>query len=274
MNRTRWILSNINVVNIVLAAVLIAMSYAMLPPLFGKSAKLTLPAPKKQVAAPAAQADKPAESKSPSPSDFFLIAEQNVFHPERKIPVEKKDAAATKPKPEFVLYGTLLTDDLQMAYMEDKKAPQSAPTRGKKQIPVKLGEPLSGFTLKEVGKDQVVMQRGDEKIVVALNETKTREISASPPTAPGAAAATQPAHAPGHQATSPPRALPPTAFRQQISPPTASGQQISPPTASGQQIPPQQPSQVLPSNQQSPFVGTPGAAAAPRRGWGGSRTYQ
>ncbi|SPQ00137.1 conserved hypothetical protein [Candidatus Sulfobium mesophilum] len=271
MNRIRWILSNINVVNIVLAAVLIVFAYNMLLPLIGRSAKLMLPTPKKQVAAaPAAKADKPADSKSPSPSDFFLIAEQNVFHPERKIPVEKKDAAASKPKPEFVLYGTLLTDDLQMAYMEDKKAPQSAPTRGKKQIPVRLGEPLSGFTLKEVGTDQVVMQRGDEKIVVALNETKTREISAPPPAAPARAAATQPAHARSEQAVSHPQTLPLA--------------------ASGQRIPPRQPSQVTPSNQQSPssgtsgspssgtsgspFSGTSGGAAAPRRGWGASRTYR
>ncbi len=192
-------LSNINVVNIVLAAILIAMSYSMLLPLFGKSAKLTLPAPKKQAVATAAKADKPAESKSPSPSDFFLIAEQNLFHPERKIPVEKKEAPPL-PKPEFVLYGTLLLDDLRVAYMEDRKAPQNAPTRGKKQIPLKQGEALSGFVLKEVQPDKVVMVRGDEKIDVHLDDpskSKTREsVMPAVAAAPGAQGAPGQQHAP------------------------------------------------------------------------------
>ncbi len=197
MSRIRWILSNVNVVNIALAAVLIVLGYNMLLPLLGRSTKLTLPAAKKQAAAPAAKADKPAESKSPSPSDFFVIAEQNVFHPERKIPVEKKEAQPL-PKPDFVLYGTLMLDDLRVAYMEDKKAPQNAPTRGKKQIPLRQGEALSGFVLRDIQTDKVVMVRGDEKIDVHLNDpskSKTRE-SAIATTAQAAPPAPGQQHAP------------------------------------------------------------------------------
>lgn len=207
MNRIRWILSNVNVVNIALAAVLIVLGYNMLLPLLGKSAKLTLPAPKKQAAPPAAKADKPAESKSPSPSDFFLIAEQNVFHPERKIPVEKKEAQPL-PKPDFVLYGTLMLDDLRVAYMEDKKAPQNAPTRGKKQISLRQGETLSGFVLKDIQADKVVMVRGDEKIDVHLDDpskSKTRETEITA-TAQAAPPAPQHQTAPGLQRPSEPAA--------------------------------------------------------------------
>ncbi len=182
MSRTRWILSNLSVVNIVLIAALIVFANNMLLPLFGKSAKLAVPSLKKQAAVPAKAAEKPAEAKSPSPSDYFIIAEQNVFHPERRIPPEKKEVAAPPlPKPDFVLYGTLLLDDLRIAYMEDKKAPQNAPTRGKKQIPLRLGEALSGFVLKEIDPDKVVMVRGDEKLTVNLNDaskSKARESAA------------------------------------------------------------------------------------------------
>jgi hypothetical protein len=198
LSRTRRILSNFSVVNIVLAAVLIVFANNMFLPLLGKSSKLTVPSPKKQAAVPSKTDEKsPAESKSPSPSDYFLIAEQNIFHPERKIPVEKKDAAAEAlPKPEFVLYGTLIEGDLRIAYMEDKKAPQNAPTRGKKQIPLRVGEALSGFVLREIDADKVVMVRGEEKLAVSLNDpskSKTRESSAA---APGTQAAT-----PGQQPT-------------------------------------------------------------------------
>lgn len=187
MDRTRWILSNLSVVNIILAAVLIVFANNMFLPLFGKSSRLLLPPLKKQAAVSATTAEKPGEGKSPSPSDYFLIAEQNIFHPERKIPVEKKNIVAPPlPKPDFVLYGTLMLDDVRIAYMEDKKAPQTTATRGKKQIPVRVGEALSGFTLKEISADRVVMVRGAENVTVNLNDAakdRAREQSGGIPVA-------------------------------------------------------------------------------------------
>ncbi len=205
MGRIRWILSNLSLLNVALAAVLIIFgSYALLP-LFGKSIKLTLPASKKQAAATAAATpEKTADSKTPSPSDYFVIAEQNIFHPERKIPVEKKEAAPL-PKPDFALYGTLILPDMSIAYMEDRKAPQNSPTRGKKQIPLRLGQSLSGFVLKEVDADKVVMVRGNEKLSVQLNDpskAKSREAAMAAPGTQAAAPAQQPA---GHGQYSPPR---------------------------------------------------------------------
>ncbi len=184
MQKARRILRNVNVINLILAVVLaLLLGYAVLP-LLGKTVRITLPVPKKHPGT-AASAEKPADAKTPSPADFIVIADQNLFHPERKIPVEKKETAAPPlPKPDFVLYGTLLTDDLHVAYMEDRKAPQSSPARGKKQIPVKLGESLSGFILKEIDADKVVMIRGDEKIDVSMSDTtKTREMGPGAPVA-------------------------------------------------------------------------------------------
>jgi hypothetical protein len=239
MSRTRWILSNLSVVNIVLAAVLIVFANNMFLPLFGKSAKLTLPSLKKQAAVPAKTTEKAVESKSPSPSDYFLIAEQNIFHPERKIPVEKKDGAAPPlPMPDFVLYGTLTLNDLRIAYMEDRKAPQNAPSRGKKQMPLRLGEALSGFILKEIDADKVVMVRGDEKLSVYLNDvskSKTRESSAA---APVTQAAT-----PGQQPTP---AAPSTSPQQKLQRPSGG------PAATAQSTNPQPAPQATP-RQRSPF---------------------
>jgi hypothetical protein len=187
MQKARRMLGNLSVINDILALALALFLSLAVFPMFSKTVRIRVPVPKKQPAA-AAAAQKQEEAKTPSPADYVVIAEQNLFHPERKIPVDKKDAAAPLPKPEFVLYGTLLTDELHLAYMEDKKAPQNSPSRGKKQIPVKLGESLSGFTLKEIDTDKVVMIRGEEKIDVYLNDTtKSRETAGGMPLAQQAA---------------------------------------------------------------------------------------
>lgn len=114
------------------------------------------------------------DSISLSPADYMVVAEQNPFHPERKIPVAKK-AEQPLPKPEFVLYGTLITDDLSIAYMEDLKAPISTPGRGKRQSPLRIGQSLSGFTLKEIEPEKVVMVRGEERMMVHLNDPNTQK---------------------------------------------------------------------------------------------------
>ncbi len=114
------------------------------------------------------------ESLPPQPplKDFICIAEQNLFHPERKIPSEKKEEQAL-PKPEFVLYGTLITGSQTLAYMEDKKSVVTTPGRGKRQTVLKKGEILSGFTLTEVLEDQVILVRGQETITVKLNDPQS-----------------------------------------------------------------------------------------------------
>ena len=112
-----------------------------------------------------------------SPQEYRVIADQNLFHPDRIIPPEKKPESVL-PKPEFILFGTLITPDLRMAYLEDKKAPVTTPGRGQRQTALKIGESLSGFRLKEVMTDKVVMTRGEETIQVLLQEpgsSKARE---------------------------------------------------------------------------------------------------
>lgn len=76
------------------------------------------------------------------------------------------------PKPEFVLYGTLITNDISFAYLEDTKAPRNTPGRGKRQIAMKKGDTLSGFNLKEINVDSIVMARGEEKITIYVYNTQ------------------------------------------------------------------------------------------------------
>jgi type II secretory pathway component PulC len=171
----KYLLRNITVLNVVLAAVVAAWAGTVISPMVHTSASFTPPAVKKTEPQ---KEEIPAQSQVPSPQDYTLIADQNLFHPERKIPVEKPPGPPPPPPPEFVLYGTLVTDGTSVAYMEDRKAPQSTAGRGKRQVSLKRGETLSGFVVREIDADKVVMARGEESITVLLNDAqrpKTRE---------------------------------------------------------------------------------------------------
>lgn len=178
MGKVKFLLRNITLLNLILmASIVLIANYAVLP-FFDMKVRFT-PAAPKVVSTP--QEVEPPEVVTPAASDYMIIAEMNLFHPERKIPQEKEDTILTKP--EFVLYGTLITDDVKLAYMEDRKSPRTTPGRGKRQTVLKLGQTLSGFTLKEIEADRVVMVRGEETIVLKVIEPdvkKDREGTAAP----------------------------------------------------------------------------------------------
>jgi len=133
-------------------------------PFFHADIKYTLPLQKKAIVTEEANQ---TEFSPPSPTDYMNIAEENLFHPERRIPPEKK-VEQELPKPDFVLYGTMVTDDLNVAYLEDLKAPRTTPGRGKRQVALKKGDTFSGFTLKEIEADKIVMMRGEEQMMVHI----------------------------------------------------------------------------------------------------------
>jgi hypothetical protein len=93
----------------------------------------------------------------------------------------------------------MIADDISLAYLEDLKAPRNTPGRGKRQVALKKGDSLSGFVLKEIETDKITMVRGEEKLIVAMNDpqkAKAREVAAAATTAaaqPKAAPAATPA---------------------------------------------------------------------------------
>jgi hypothetical protein len=213
MHRLNRLFRNINLLNIILivSAFLLA-DYVVLPLL---NAKIKyIPATSKKVFT--VKKEEAALGQTPSPSDFTIIADQNLFHPERKIPPEKKEEAPL-PKPEFVLYGTLITDNVSFAYLEDKKSPRSTPGRGKRQTALKKGDTMSGFTLKEIDHDKIVMVKGEETLIVKVIDSsikKDREISSAVTTPTG-----QVQPPPGGQQIQRPSTTPPR-FDQAVKPST------------------------------------------------------
>jgi len=208
MQRFSHLLKNINVLNIILLVAAILLADYVVLPLLNVNVKY-IPAIPKKISS--AKEGKTAQSLTSNPTDYTIIADQNLFHPERKIPPEKKEEAAL-PKPEFVLYGTMITDNTSFAYLEDKKSPRSTPGRGKRQTALKKGDTMSGYILKEIDHDKVVMVRGEDTLTVKVIDSsvkKDREV-ASPPAAvstspaPGSQVRPVPGAQPQRPATQPP----------------------------------------------------------------------
>jgi hypothetical protein len=192
MVQLKPVLKQINLLNILLLAIVVVFAFRVFMPALYQDIRYLLPPAKKGVEAE----KKPLlQQKLPSLSDYMTISEENPFHPERIIPVEKK-VEQPLPKPDFVLYGTLIADDLKMAYIEDMKAPRSTSGRGKRQVALKQGDSLSGFKLKEIEAGKVVMVRGDDKIIVPIiDPAHTRE--AQPTTVQAEPQGQKPAAKPG-----------------------------------------------------------------------------
>lgn len=171
MHTLRSFSKNVNLLNVILIASLFLIANYVVLPMFNVRVTYTPAAPKKSSTI---VEEELGQSKIPSLSDYTIIAEQNLFHPERKIPPAKEETLP-QPKPEFVLYGTVVSDDTKLAYMEDKRSPRTTPGRGTRQTVLKIGQTMSGFTLKEIDVDKVVMVRGEETIVIKVTDTNVKK---------------------------------------------------------------------------------------------------
>lgn len=180
------VIRNISLINILLISVATLFASYILLPLLEVKVIFSTPSPKKNVGT---VEDEETQAQTPSIAEYAVITDENLFHPERKIPVEKK-VEEPLPKPDFLLFGTLITDGVSLAYLEDAKAPRNTAGRGKRQVALKKGDSLSGFTLKEIEPDKVTMVRGNEKIIVAISDHPRERTTA--PSAPAASAPGQP----------------------------------------------------------------------------------
>lgn len=159
-----------NVVNLLLLSAISLSAYFYLVPLLTDKTVIPHESPK---IGPPQQTVPAAAPFQPLPvEEYLIVSDQNLFHPDRKIPAAIKDAQL-EAKPEFFLYGTLITDTVAIAYMEDRKAPRSSPGRGKRQQPVMLGKLLSSYTLSEIHHDRVLMVRGEDRIEVKISTARS-----------------------------------------------------------------------------------------------------
>jgi hypothetical protein len=174
---------NINVLNGLLFLALCAIIYYGIVPYLNVTIQPGLPTLEK---AENEETNRLVSQPNPSFTDYVVVSDQNLFHPERKIPQEKKVEVETGkivviPKPDLVLYGTLITNDLSIAYIEDRKAPFSTPGRGKRPRPMKKGDNINGYVLRDIKANSIVLENGQEQLVVMLDEKdKKREGETAP----------------------------------------------------------------------------------------------
>jgi hypothetical protein len=175
--KIRYIFRNITLLNVLLITLIVFMGLYTFLPLLNMRVKYVLPSEKKPLTV-----EKAVEPENAHPSiyDYAIVPEENLFHPERKIPPEKEAGPAPLPKPDVLLYGTLITGDTAVALVEDMKSPVKTPGRGQRQIRMKEGDIMSGFVLKDIEPDKIVMVRGEEQLVVpVMNSQKGKAKIAS-----------------------------------------------------------------------------------------------
>jgi len=190
------LLKNVNLLNVILLAVVIVSVRAAILPFLSNGVAVPLPSPKIETPVQTVTA---ASETAPSLIDYLMIAEQNLFHPERKAPTLAQSEKATS-RPEIVLYGILMTEHSRIAYIEDRHAPVTTPGRGKRQCVVKEGESVGGFVLSEIGTDRITITRDGERFTIVLQARRQEE--------KGTAAQALPAQAKGQAAKEEPRSAP------------------------------------------------------------------
>ncbi len=170
MPAIKSILKNINILNGILFGTAAIFAYVLVIPFLNMDIQASIPEVIQPVAGENIQS---TAAVNPSPVDFALISDQNLFHPERKIPAEKAEAKVI-PRPDIILYGTLVTNDISIAYIEDKRDPKTTLGRGKRQIAAQKGYNVGGYILRQIEPDRIVLVKGEDHIVVRLEESEKR----------------------------------------------------------------------------------------------------
>jgi hypothetical protein len=231
MRILRYFAQSANLLNIVLVALMVTAFVYIILPLMKMHTGYSLP----QVMSKTAEGtEKPREEiAGVLPADYTVIGEHNLFHPERHIPVDKKVEEASKP--EFILYGTMIQDNVQYAFIEDKKNPKTTPGRGARQTTAKKGDTISGFVISEIQTDRVTLTRGDEKMTVLLTNADKRK---NGPGTQGPTQTTVPAATrPGQTSPATPFGPVPGAAQQTGTRPTNNAQGTQPQIGVPQQLP-------------------------------------
>ena len=135
--------------------------------------------------------------ESTSIESYNLIAERNIFNPERTdFPMPAPVTAETqKPvvRPQIVLYGVVIGEDYQVATVTN---PERALRKEERETrTVKLGDKIGEYTLAKILPDRIMMARNEDTFEVLLDDSGNpkRKVQARAKTAPAVMANLQPA---------------------------------------------------------------------------------
>ncbi len=142
------------------------------------------------------------EAKPVQPAEAYgIIAEKNIFNPERKdfpapghLPAELPKPAV---RPQVFLSGVVISDDYQAASVSN---PGRVLRKGEREaMTLKLGDKIGEYKLTRIGDDRITMQTAGDSFEVLLYDRKkvrTRVEANRAPNEPGAKTAQAPAATP------------------------------------------------------------------------------
>jgi hypothetical protein len=151
----------------------------------------------------------PIASREAAPLESFrVIAEKNVFHPERQEFPSQPGAAPIKPvtRPPITLYGVVMVGDYQSATIINPGRPLRKGEREAKTL--KVGDMVGEYKLTKILPDRIVMQGGEDSFEVLLYDplSPKKRVAVMTPAPP--AKVTSPVSGPtpaeGAPATAPP----------------------------------------------------------------------
>ena len=178
----KQLLKNLNILNIILIiSIVLFLHFKLEPRLKDKAAFIPKVTSEKTEES---ATEEEGEEETLAPQEYKLIADNNLFHPERHIPkivVQKPEEKL--PPPDFILYGTMVTDDVKLAFIDDRKMPYTTPGGGKRSRTLKIGDTLSGYTLKEIDHEKAVMVRDGNELI--LKKAASQDKKVPPATAGG-----------------------------------------------------------------------------------------
>jgi hypothetical protein len=146
--------------------------------------------------------DSPVSSAAPretAPRDAFnVVAEKNVFSPERKEFSAAAAAAMAKPvaRPQITLYGVAIADHYETASIINPGRPLHKGERETKTL--KVGDMVGEYKLTRIMSDRIVMEAGEDSFEVLLHDPRApkRRLEIKTPTKPAAVISTIPTAAP------------------------------------------------------------------------------
>ncbi len=109
--------------------------------------------------------------------DYNVITDLNLFHPERKFIKEEESVdLKLKDSNDFVLYGTMLTDEGGIAYIEEKRSGKKKKDGESEKKTVRTGDEINGYIVKSITLEEVELRRDDVIVIVSVNDpTKERK---------------------------------------------------------------------------------------------------
>jgi hypothetical protein len=109
---------------------------------------------------------------------YLLLAEKNIFHPERKdfpiiSPSLGDPSKRQMTRPQIILYGVMLDGDYQSASVSNPGRPMQ---RGEREImTLKVGDRIGEYQLIQILPDRIMLEGPEDKFEVLLYDSKIQK---------------------------------------------------------------------------------------------------